>query len=355
MTSAPNRFDFLRLVFASVVFAYHGVALPALDPGGQWEFVLGQAAEVSIQGFFVVSGALVFGSLERSKSLLDYGAKRVRRLYPAYIVVVLVPALIALVLSAGVAGNLQQIARYVGANLVFLNFLEPTLPGLFTEHRFGAVNGALWTLKIEVMFYLVLPFIGWVLARLGRNWWLGIVALYVMALSWQAVIGAMDHPRSAELARQLPGQMAFFASGMALWKLWDKARDHPYLLGVLGVVLLALSVFFVELEPLRALGLAGLIGCIAFAPGPVLNAARWGDVSYGVYITHFPVLQAFIAFGLFTMLGPIGGLFLAGLVVFSISYVLWWGVEKPALRRDSHYRKATDQGGDDVRIRDNRD
>ena len=113
-----NRFDLIRLVLATAVFAYHAVALTALDPFGPLESGLAVAAELSIQGFFIVSGALVAGSLARSKTVANYTGKRIRRLYPAYATVILIPAAISLVLT----GNAAGVARYVGANLVFLNF-----------------------------------------------------------------------------------------------------------------------------------------------------------------------------------------------------------------------------------------
>jgi len=93
------------------------------------------------------------------------------------------------------------------------------------------------------------------------------------------------------------------------------------------------------LEPLRAAGLAGLIACLAFLPGPALNAARFGDISYGVYITHFPILQGLVMVGAFEAFGHAVGFALSALLVIVASYALWHLVERRALRPSSHYRK----------------
>lgn len=335
---ATNRFDLIRFLLAAGVFAYHAVALSAFAPGGPLELALADLAEVCIQGFFIVSGALVAGSLARASGLADYAGKRVRRLYPAYAVVLLIPAAVSLALTQDIAGVL----RYLAANLVFLNFLEPNLPGLFAANRFTEVNGALWTLKIEVMFYAVLPLILLVLTSLGRFWWLGILALYVAGEVWAALIpGIGNGPLGASLARQLPGQMAFFAMGIVLWKIEPQLRRRWRALAVSGTILLAATLMHPALEPLRALALAALIAGAAFAPGPPLSPARFGDISYGLYITHFPILQAMAAAGLVAALSLPGFLALATLLVVLASLALWHLVEKPALRPSSHYRKVS--------------
>ena len=343
METTYNRFDFLRLVFASMVFVYHLVVLSAAAPQSDLEAQFGALAELSIQGFFIVSGALVYGSWERSRGLMDYAEKRVRRLLPAYVVIILIPALLSLVLTFGIAGAGQDILGYLAANLIFLNFLNPTLPGLFENQRMIEVNGALWTLEIEVMFYLVLPILAWVLAALKNYWWIGIAILVLAAFAWRDAALALDHPYSAQLARQLPGQMMYFAAGMALWRLWDLARAKAGVLAVIGAGVLTLALAIPALDALRVLGLSALIAGVAFGPGPALNAARWGDVSYGVYIVHFPVVQAMVMLGAFSTLGYVAGFTLAAVLVFGLSFALWRWVEKPALRRDSHYRQASEE------------
>ncbi len=334
--TVSNRFDLIRLVLAAGVFAYHAVALSAVNVGGPVEATLAQFAEVCIQGFFIVSGALVAGSLDRSPSALDYAGKRIRRLYPAYAVIILSPAAISFALIQ----EGQGVLRYLGANLAFANFLEPNLPGLFAANRFTEVNGALWTLKIEVMFYIVLPLIFLVLSAFRSLWWIVIIALYAAGEAWawfvpQVIAGGLGEM----IARQLPGQMAFFAMGIVLWKMEPHIRRRWRIFVLPGMIFLAASITHPLLEPFRAIALATLLAAIAFAPGPALSPARFGDISYGLYITHFPILQAMLAAGLLTSLGAPAFFALATLLVVLSSLALWHLVEKPALRPSSHYRK----------------
>ena len=168
-----------------------------------------------------------------------------------------------------------------------------------------------------------------------------LALLYIGGEAWRLLLpGVVDHSLASKFAGQLPGQMAFFASGMALWLLWDRAKARPGLFGLAGLVLAGVSFVHPWLEPLRAAGLAGLVACAAFAPGPQLHAARFGDISFGVYITHFPILQALVAVGVFARLGWAGAFGVSLVLVVMVSLLLWHLVERPALRRDSHYRRA---------------
>jgi peptidoglycan/LPS O-acetylase OafA/YrhL len=189
--SSDNNFNALRLIFALMVAAYHVVVLPWQGSGTPGENALAMMAEIGVQGFFVLSGYLVYASLERSSSLALYAEKRVRRLYPGYATVVVTCALAALVLSPEARANLGAVAAYLGWNLIFLNFMAPDLPGVFEANRFSEVNGALWTLKIEVLFYLILPLLALLLRAAGRLRWLVLVLLYAGAEAWRIGLEAM--------------------------------------------------------------------------------------------------------------------------------------------------------------------
>jgi len=66
------------------------------------------------------------------------------------------------------------------------------------------------------------------------------------------------------------------------------------------------------------------------------NFGKFGDFSYGIYIVHFPILQTLIAAGLFAE-SPVIALLLAMLLVIAAAFLFWHGIEKPFLRRSSHY------------------
>ncbi len=336
-----NNFDLVRFCLASTVFLVHSHVLsqnPVLAPLSRF-----LSSDIAVKAFFVVSGFLIFQSFDRARSLGDYASKRVRRIYPAYAAVVIGAAAIgALVTTAPLAEYFSgALLRYLAANLVFLNFLAPTLPGVFTGNLFEEVNGALWTLKIEVMFYVSVPIIGWLIRRIGLLSVVGV--LYVGSVAYfvglSHVADVTGRPIFDQLARQLPGQLAFFLSGALLyykeeaWRRWLMPAaavslvvlllHPPYLNAWLQPICLALVVIYFALG-FRYLG----------------NFGRFGDFSYGIYILHFPILQWMVWNGWFAD-RPILALTVACFAVLAAAFASWHLVERPFLLRSSHYVQAT--------------
>lgn len=346
MNARKNNFDLLRLIFASAVFIYHLAALPDASPLAAYRALLAQGADLGVKGFFIISGFLVYLSYIRTNDLRRYAVKRVRRLYPAYFTVVAFAAAAALFLSIRNMQDAAHLARYLVANLAFLNFLEPSLPGLFESHPHRAVNGALWTIKIEVMFYLVVPLLAWALARARAiAGTAGLVAaclaIYAGAELWRTALEARGAAAGEtfyfQLARQLPGQMSYFISGVALALFGERLLSRPALAFGLSAVLFAASLAAAAAQPLQAAGLAGIIFLAALRTPPAYDAARWGDYSYGIYIAHFPIIQTLIALGAFGASQILGMAAAIALTLFAAG-LMWRFVERPFLLPTSHYR-----------------
>lgn len=349
MKLRDNNFDLLRLVFAGSVFLWHLYVLslaPALEV-----LTLFVSSNIAVKGFFVISGYLVMMSHGNSSSVREYGEKRLRRIYPAYAAVVLACAVAGAFFTTLPLAEYASadLARYLAANLVFLNFLAPNLPGLFEGQTYTEVNGALWTLKIEVMYYLFVPVLAWMMGRLGR--WRVIVGLYVLSVLYTIGTGLTYSYTGAEiwlrLQRQLPGQLSYFLVGVALYYLNDRLKGRRWA-ALAAAALLLFVAMTVTVNPLLTFLLEplalGILVIFAATALPYLgNFARYGDFSYGIYIIHFPVVQLLVAGGAFGA-NPWAAAFAALVLVVGLAALSWYAVERPFLRPRSHYRAAQSRG-----------
>ena len=82
--------------------------------------------------------------------------------------------------------------------------------------------------------------------------------------------------------------------------------------------------------------LAALVVYAAVGMRYLGNFGRFGDFSYGIYIVHFPLLQLLVSVGLFRA-SPWLGLAVATAGVLALAALSWHLVEKPFLRKSSHY------------------
>jgi len=333
-----NNFDLLRFLFAFTVFLVHSHGISGRPELAFFSYL---SSGVAVKSFFVISGFLITMSYEKTNDVRLYFSKRFRRILPAYTFVIIMSAfgLVFLTnLSATEYFSLSWL-KYLAFNLLFLNFLQPTLPGVFESNPLFAVNGALWTLKIEMMFYLTLPIMMWFLSRVGVL--RGIVFLYIISLLYTYTMGELILNHGGifvELQRQLPGQLTYFLSGAALYFFFDKFVQNSGTFVSVALLIYGIEYYFV-VEVLKPLALAVIViycACIAKHLG---NFGKYGDISYGVYIYHFVILQIFVALGLFGNY-PLVTLFTVIFIVLTLSFLSWHIIEKPFLSKSSHYIKA---------------
>lgn len=332
-----NNFDLIRFALASIVFLVHAHVLSG-SRALEWLSVA-VSSDMAVKAFFVVSGFLIVMSFERSKNLKSYSAKRIRRIYPAYFSVVVLAVFMGVFATTRPLDEYLtlDIGRYLAANLVFLNFLHPNLPGVFTGNPYTEVNGALWTLKIEVMFYATVPLIVLLVRRLGK--WQVIMGIYVLSLLYVAGLQWMAtrtaHGIIPELARQLPGQMAYFMSGALLYYYYGLFRRYSaWLLSLALVTYAAETILSVNFGKPLALGI--LVVYFAYVFPYLGKFGKYGDMSYGIYIIHFPVLQVLVVNGIFRD-HPYIGLVAAAVIIFVSAFLFWHFIEKRFLVKSSHY------------------
>jgi len=335
-----NNFDFLRLLFAATVCFVHAEYLSGFQELAPLSAFF--SAGVAVKSFFVVSGFLIFMSYERSTSLASYASKRMRRIYPGYFTVVMLCAVFLAAVSSQTLGAYFSWAwvKYVASNLIFLNFLQPTLPGVFDGNRVAEVNGALWTLKIEAMFYLLVPFLVFLCRRF--SYLAVLLILYCASVAYAYLLALAAERTGAELylqlARQLPGQLSYFMAGAFLYYYRDFFERQVVFFMLAAIAILATNMAYSLplLEPFALAVVVVFFGLFLY----VGNFGKYGDFSYGVYIIHVPVIQLLVD-GRWFQDSPWQFFAAFVLITAAAAVALWHLVEKRFLSRGSHYIAAT--------------
>jgi peptidoglycan/LPS O-acetylase OafA/YrhL len=300
----------------------------------------------AVKGFFAVSGYLVALSFVNSQSLTDFAERRVRRIVPAYMFIIFLSLIVGAIFSLLPLDQFVSnplVWKYVASNVTFLNFLQPTLPGVFNDHFVRAMNPSLWTIKIEICLYVCLPLIIWTMRRWGV--WACAILLYGFSVYWSQSLVAIagEYNFWAELARQFPGQLSFFVIGAAL-AMSPVKNTTAYVVVLLSGVTWLLGPTMVKtlIEPIffsfSVITVATMIPYLG-------NFGRFGDLSYGTYLYHSFVIHVLHELGVFGQ-APILGFILCIALILTMAFCSWRWIEKPLLKRTPH--KAMSQRNNEV-------
>ena len=325
MSSPPpahqNNFDGLRLVGALLVVGSHQCAV-----AGRWEpRVIGQVSlgTLGVLLFFSISGFLVTRSWQHDPDLARFLLRRFLRVWPALAAVVLVTLGLSYLLLPA-AARPPHLYYYL-ENLVFDRIEFP----VFASSPDPKLNASLWTITLEVRWYLILAVSAVFLKRYFK--W-GMVAAVAGGLLFYAVDG-LQAGLEREFARGrimfLPYFGAFFVAG-SLLALFPKLRAGGCLVGAVvgGALLIAAGQNYlglVVLVPMAAI----FLGLRAW---PLLRSAgRFGDFSYGIYLWAWPVEQLVTRWVGASAAYPV--LLAASLAaILPLAYLSWHGVERPCLK-----------------------
>ena len=336
VSNDQNNFDNVRFGLALIVFFSHALGLPGSNELSPYQQFFN--AEFAVKSFFSISGYLVYRSYLNSSDLVSFFEKRIRRVYPAYVLTILFCFVIGIFFSKL---NWKEFVvadpsiRYLLSNLFFLNFLQPTLPGLFEGNPMQAVDGSLWTIKVEVMLYLMVPCI--VLAFKKYQPLVSYLGILLAGVIWVFYFSKVSNwTLGAEMTRQFPGQIAYFGFGCLLATRANLIKWLPSL-SIIGILLIVNIPMPYQMRlVLEPIGFGALTLYLCFLNPSACNIGRLGDLSYGIYLFHFPIVQLLIHLQVFA-LHPVVGVATSLLATLLMSFVSWNLVESKWLKRNSHY------------------
>jgi peptidoglycan/LPS O-acetylase OafA/YrhL len=300
-------FDYLRIVLAALVVAWHSMQLSYGDAYYRafWQSPWRPAAFFVIPCFFTLSGYLVAGSLDRVKSIFEFVMLRVLRIVPALFVEIL--------LSAFILGPLLTtvpLSQYFSSTELYsyffnvIGYIHYTLPGMFPYNPYPhIVNAQLWTIPYELQCYIALTLTAIVWAFWRHSWnkiSLGqdrvVFLVLTLGLNFAAVayFALAKHHSLLRLFEAANGPMLVmqFLTGVCfhLWR--DKIVLNRWLF--LGSVVASwLLTIHYQTEYLAILPLAYVTVYLGLLSPPKKWLFGGADFSYGLYLFGWPIQQTF--------------------------------------------------------------
>ena len=331
----PNNMGVVRYVLSLIIIAGHYSVLNGLDflPGILY---------IAVGCFFGLSGFLIVNSYHRSVSFSAFIKNRVLRLMPAYLTVVIVPAFLLVFISdVGFTEYFfnSKFWKYLLANIFMLNFAQPTINGVFNHNIIEAVNGSLWTMKVECMLYLLFPFLMFFVKRFRWNLVVTFIIGYFFSVAYRLLFLHLYDVSGQYLyfllSKQVIGQFTFFSSGVIVYIFYDSIMRYKYLALVLSIVVFVIGRCYYDIIYFTCEPFAIVVSVIV-----VSMSGDWDvifgnqpNLSYNMYLVHFPIIQTFIATGLIATVGIFFSFFIVVFAVLLTSFLINRYVETPLVSR----------------------
>lgn len=336
MIDKENNFDFLRLLFSLLVLVSHSFALSdTIDDDFFLRLTDGQIqlGSFSVKCFFIISGYLVYKSLKRSNNLSEYFRKRIVRIFPALIVVLLLTLLFIPLIYAGEGSIFSQSDywSYFYRNLG-LYHLQYNVGGIFeTNPYIKSINGSLWTIRYEFTMYVALVLFLYLTRKMSQILLLSaFVLLFGLANFFPQFLAEIISKTFLD-SKDLYDLGCYFVAGSLLASVDFENFKYRKWLAIPCLALLIVAtemgqfqIFAYLLLPLAVLGF-GLLKTKYLKD----IGHKIGDLSYGVYVYGFVVQQSLLHF---FDLSAYPLMIYSILITMVFAFFSWHIVEKRALK-----------------------
>ena len=249
------------------------------------------AGNAGVDLFFVLSGFLIYGTLIKRKTpFFPYMGKRVKRIYPTFLVVLAVYLLLPVFLPA-----YNQLPEGGGATTKYLIQNLLLLPGLFPIEPIIEVA---WSLSYEIFYYLAVPVL---IAIMRMRWWNPRARLAFFAAVTIIGFGAFY----AEPGHHI--RLMMFVSGILLYEVmqmkwfrlprWSGLIALGFAMVVTGSLWSSSGTDWWRYVTLYGCFFMLCLECFR-AEGPVPRLFTWtpmrwlGNMSYSYYLIHGLFLEA---------------------------------------------------------------
>ena len=291
--------DGLRAFSVFFVIGYH--AFPDIFKAGF----------IGVDIFFVISGylisSIIIGNLKNNSfSFLDFYIRRIRRIFPALILVLVV--CFAFGWFSLFPIEFKQLGKHIAGSAGFIsNFILWNESGYFDNAASTKPMLHIWSLGIEEQFYFIWPLILWLIFKIRISSLLSIIFLIIVSFSFNVYEAKID--KVAAFYSPLTRFWELLVGGLlAIIKDRYKGSVNSELnsnfLSILGVGLILLAFFFVNDESAYpgVLALFPVIGsfCLILSGNNSIfnqtilsnKVLVWfGLISFPLYLWHWPLIS----------------------------------------------------------------
>ena len=316
-----NGFDIIRYLAAFLVMMLHyaGYMLMLTD---KITNVMQWARQIALLFpgvviLFALSGFLVSASFEKAKTRKEFLKKRARRIYPELWICTIVNLAVVSILVPKLLD--KSIFLWLAAQIVGIAYT----PSGLKEFATGSINGTLWTVFTEVQLYLVLAFVYPFLKKMKNSLWAVLFVLLAAANLVCEAAGSNGGVTAKLIERSfIPYALWFFIGVFCYLKRQRVLPCLKKLFLPLLAVYLFLNILPVQLPGYYTnIGISILLPLLVIGGGYCLPKLRLHcDLSYGLFLYHWIVLNGIVHFDLMNKLP-----WMACLIFFIVlSFLLAW-------------------------------
>jgi len=333
--------DGIRAIAVISVIIYH--YYPKMMPGGF----------TGVDIFFVISGylisSLIFDALKtNSFSVFDFYARRIRRIFPSLITVLLACLAIGFLFLLPI--EFKQLGKHIAAGAGFIsNFILWKESGYFDNSSDTKPLLHLWSLGIEEQFYILIPVLLWGFWKLKINITFAILFLFLISFFlnianihqnpiatfyipftrfWELLAGCLLALLSQYNNQKITSFQKYLEINMGHW------------ISIVGIICILYGFFAIHPKSgfpgmWALIPVVGTVLIIFAGPSSCINryllsnkSLVWlGVISYPLYLWHWPLLSfAKILYGASIDRGIRLVLILASIVLAWLTYKI---IERP--------------------------
>lgn len=294
--------------------------------------------------FFFISGFLISKSYRNNSRLIEYTQNRILRIYPALWVCFLISVLPVIIVGYLSVYDLISFDffKWFMAQTTFFPFYNPEF---MRGYGVGALNGSLWSIAVELQFYILIPLLYFFRLISDRS-------LLVLIVGFIVLNRIVFYYPSDDIVYKLI-KVSFlpwlymFLIGVFFQENFEKFKwlltEHRSVKVFLLLFFYLLMIFIIQylnvgglgnaIHPLLFIPLSLLVFSFAYLPIRYTGWIKRNDMSYGVYIYHMPIVNLFLYLN---YSGDLSYYFGVVIITFIFAFLSWKYIESPALALKKH-------------------